>query len=183
MSNGEKFEFVIVNLKVLAQIPRNRRLRTTTNGYFTLEDNHLLVPIRRTLYGEGRDKLIRDIKSLLAEVQAQMRHLLTSKHLSGEDSDDNESEQKEKPSANTNAKLSVATDEKRIVLEQLSSIHRELERSITGFENLKSTYVRDILMVGELDHIIDTVRLYMNEIEQKIPDVSENISPVLLEKS
>lgn len=191
--NANKYDFVIVNLKVIAQVPRNRRLRTNANGNFTLEDNHLLVPIRRKIYGEGRDKLIRDIKSLLLEIQSQIRLLLSSKHLeiakSGESSrgharDSNRDDGKDTRDARDDVTKGsrFISDEKRAVMDQISTIHRELERSVTGFESLKATYSADILMVGELEHVIDTVRLYTNEIEQKVPDVAENALVVTLEK-
>lgn len=183
--NANKYDFVIVNLKVIAQVPRNRRLRTNSNGNFTLEDNHLLVPVRRKIYGEGRDKLIRDIKSLLLEIQSQIRILLSSKHLDKHVDKQHGSEStRDDVGSNEVVKGSrFISDEKRAVMDQISTIHRELERSITGFESLKATYSADILMVGELEHVIDTVRLYINEIEQKVPDVAENASAVVLEKN
>lgn len=187
-----KYDSVIISLKVISLLPRNRRLRTNSNGFFTLEDNHLLVPIRRKIYGEGRDRLLKDIKSLLIEIKGQIKTLLSNKHLDGyhegtvESGDKNgtpsSSEQSQQQQQPIKSKYSIS-DEKRTVLEQLSCIHREMYRSLTGFENLKSTYSSDILMVGELEHIMDTIRSYMNEIEQKVPDVAENISPVLLEKN
>jgi len=174
MGNSNKFDFVIVNLKVIAQVPRNRRLKTTSNGFFTLEDNHLLVPLRRKIYGEGRNKLLRDIKSLLVEIQNQVRTLLPRLQ--------SDSENDDVDSDNAKGKLYPPTNEKCSVREQLICIHRELQRSIHGFENLKSTYSSDILMVGELEHIVDTIRIYLNEIEQKVPDVEENIPAVLIDK-
>lgn len=184
-----KYDWIIVNLKSIAQVPRNRRLRTNNNGYLTLEDNHLLVPLRRKIYGEGRDKLIRDIKSLMLEVQAQVRLLLSSKYLNGNNGNNGHADEDGDPdmSITPNAPQSGisrigVSDEKRNVIEQISSIHRELLRSTTGLENLKGTYSNDILMVGELEHVIDQIRLYMDEIEKKVPDVAENIPPVLLEK-
>ena len=162
--NEEKYESLVINLKVIAQLPRNRRLRTTSKGYFTIEDNHLLVPIRRKIYGEGRDRLKCDIKSLIIDAQTQTKGLL-KRYLEFSSS---------KPSLEE-------SDEKRTVMEQLGTIHRELKRSITGFENLMSTYDSDALMVGMLEHVVETIRSVMNEITQVLPDVEENISPVLIE--
>jgi hypothetical protein len=186
-STGDKFDFVIVNLKVIAQVPRNRRLRTTTNGNFTLEDNHLFIPLRRILYGEGRIKLIRDIKSLLIEVQSQIRLLLSSKHL---DKTVVRNVKSNQGNSVTPTDYEIATsnsryisDERRSVTDQLTIVHRELERSISGFENLKATYSSDILMVGELDYIIDIVKSYIHEIEQRGSIIPESVSPVLTENN
>ena len=157
---NNKYDFIIVNLKVISQIPRNRRLRMTTKGFFTLEDDHILVPVKRLIYGDSREKLIRDINFLLAEVYSQIKLLISSKHLEAEED----------------------TEEKRLTLAQIAGIHRDLERSITGFENLKSTYESDKLMFGELELIIDKIRSHMTEVELKVPGVAEIISPVLIDK-
>lgn len=171
--SDKKYDFIIKNLKSIAQVPRNRRLRTNQNGYFTLEDNHLLVPLKRTIYGEGRRNLARDIDSLLLEIQSQVKLLLSSKHLD-EDNGSNITNDESK---------NLGSDDKQNIIEQLSHIHRELLRSITGFENLKSTYSSDIWMVSEMEHAVDIVRSCMKKIEQKIPDVAENIPPVFLENN
>lgn len=156
---NQKYDFIIINLKVIAQTPRDRRLRMTGKGFFTIEDDHLLVPVKRTLFGDGRQKLIRDFNFLLEETQAQTKLLLSSKHLEGED-----------------------TDDKRTTLGQIGGIHRELENSIVGFENLKSTYDADKLTVGKLELIVDKVRSHLAEIELKVPNVQENISPIIIDK-
>jgi len=174
--SDKPYDYVIENLKAIAKVPRNRRLRTDGDGFFTLEESHLFVPFLRTLYGEGREKLIRDIKSLLLEVQSQIRILLSSKHLDNTNSN--------APDATDGSEAVASTrisDEKRAVLDKLSTIHREMYRSITGFEKLQSVYSSDIKMVGKLEHVVDTLRLYMAEIEQAVPDVADNIQPIMLE--
>lgn len=155
-----KYDFIIVNLKVIAQIPRDRRLRITGKGYFTIEDDHVLVPLKRTVFGDGRQKLIRDVDFLLDEVQSQIKLLLSSRYLeAGEDDDD-----------------------KRATSTKIVAIYKELDRSILGFNNLKSTYDSDKLMVGKLELIIDKVQKFMNDIEMKVPNVRENISLVMIDK-
>lgn len=153
MSN--KFDFIIVNLKVIGQTPRNRRLRMTSKGSFTLEDDHLLVPLKRRLFGDGRDKLIRDVSFLLDETSNYLRLLLSSKHLSDE------------------SDVGVPTTDRRDTESQLESIYRELTRSVKGFENLKSTYESDKLMVGELELIVDKVEKYKSDITRKLPHLVE----------
>jgi hypothetical protein len=171
---SEKYDFIIVNLKVIAQVPRNRRLKSTADGYFTLENNDIWVPIRRKIFGEGRNKLVRDLKSFLLLIESQLR-LLIAKHI-----EDIQKPENEASNTTMNTKL-TSLDEKRLVAYQLSCIFRELHRSITGFEGLKATYEADILMVGELENIMERVRLLKDEIEEKYPDVGENISPVQIE--
>jgi hypothetical protein len=156
--NKYKFEEILVNLKVLSQTPRNRKLRMTSNGYFTLEDNNILVPLKRLLFGENREKLVRDLNYLFSGVGALVKLLLSSKFIDEKD-----------------------TDESRKVLSQIAAIHRELENCLIGFENLKATYEPDKLMVGELEVMMDKVRAQIADIELKLPNVAENIPPILVE--
>jgi hypothetical protein len=148
-----KFDFIIVNLKVIGQTPRNRRLRMTSKGSFTLEDDHLLVPFKRRLFGDGREKLVKDVTFLLDETAGQIRLLLSSRYIT--DSDESAS-----------AAHSV---DRRDVVNQLESIYRELSRSIRGFLNLKSTYESDKLMVGELELVVDKIEKFKSDITRKLP--------------
>src|SRR6478609_5000613 len=177
--NDGKYDDIVVNLKIIAQVPRSRRLKTTADGKFNLEENTIFVPLKRTYrwfsYGEGRNKLISDLKALNGDIRAQIRLLLSSKYL------DNDTGKDGKDGKDGREKYHDS-DEKRGVLEQLACIHRELNRSITGFENLKGTYSSDISISSELEHIIDQVRLFIKEIEQKVPDVADNLSAIMIEK-
>ena len=169
---NNKYDFVIVNLKVISKTPRNKRLKMTSKGFFTLEDEHILVPLKRLLYGDGRAKLIRDVNFLLAETYSQIKLLLSSKHL---DTTKNVTR-----TLNTAKFEESDTDERRIVLTEINGIYRELEKSINGFENLKSTYENDKLIVGELELIVEKIKSYMAEIEVKLPDIPDLKPPVLI---
>ena len=150
-----KLDFIIVNLKVISQTPRNRRLRMTSKGSFTLEDDHLLVPFKRRLFGDGREKLIRDVSFLLEETGSHVKLLLASRHL--------------------NEATTGASDDpidKREIEGQLESIYRELIRSVTGFENLKSTYDTDKLMVGELELVVDKIQKFVADIVRRLPHLA-----------
>lgn len=154
-----EFNFCIINLKVISQIPHNRRLKTTSKGYFTLEDDNILVPFKRALFGESREKLVRDMTFLMNKISAQSKNLLQSKHLTEED-----------------------TDEKRIILSQIASLYRELERSVPGLENLKETYENDKLTGAQLDSIKDLVLELMREINLKVPNVENLIEPIVIDE-
>lgn len=162
MAKNSKFDFIIVNLKVIGQTPRNRRLRMTSNGSFTLEDDHLLVPLKRRLFGDGREKLIRDVSFLLDEIAGYVRLLLSSRHLALD--------------ANDQSGLDI---DRRDTENQLESIYRELVKSVKGFLNLKSTYEPDKLMVGELELVVDKVQKHMTDIGRRLPRLVEDSDDIL----
>lgn len=157
----QKYDFVIINLKVLSQTPRNRKLRTNSKGYFTLEDDSILLPIKRKVWGESRDKLVRDINYLLSETRDQIKTLLLSKSLNDKKDDG-------------------INDDKRTLFIQISSIHRELERSLDGIDNLKTTYSDDKLTSGELEFISDKIEELIKEIVIKVPNVCTDTRPIFV---
>lgn len=153
------YEYIIVNLKVIARTLKNKRLRMTSNRELDIEDEGFMVPLKRRINGDGREQLIRDLNTLMSEIQTHVRGLLASKHLSGDD-----------------------TEEQRIVLHQIAGLHRELERSITGFENLKATYESDKRTVSKLEFLMEKIRAQMAEIKRKIPTVENIIAPIYVDE-
>ena len=147
----DKYHFIMVNLKVISQCPRHNRLKMTKDGILTIEDSHLLVPITRYWFGDSRSKLIRDSSFLMGEIKDYIKSLLIASESNN--------------------------DEKRSILAKLSGLHRELEKSITGYENLMSTYENDKLMIGELEIINENIKSMLKEIEIKLKIIQDDTDP------
>jgi len=146
---NEKYDGMILNLKNIAQVGFNGRLRRTSKGSVTVEEDHILVPLKRRIFSDGREATVIDIRSILNEVFAYNKLLLSSKHLI-------------EP---------VKTDEQRKHLEQISNLYRELERSIQGIENLKSTYKGDVDICSKLELQIENILSHLADIKRKLPDI------------
>lgn len=153
-----KYDFVVVNLKVISKIPRNGRIRMTTDGFFTLVDENIFNSLMRKLYGESRYKTVKNLNYFLSEIESLLRLLYSNKVEETE------------------------TDENRSTIGQIATVYKELENSIVGFENLKSTYEQDKLTVGKIEVIIDKVHMFMQEIRVKSPTIpvfaAENFSAI-----
>jgi len=163
----DKYDRIILNLKIIAQIPRNGRLRRITKGAVTLEDDHLLVPLKRMIYHDSRHQSLNDLSAIINESISESKLWLVSKDLDdGEDLDS----------------LDDMSDSKRAVVEKVSLMYRELERSTVGLENLKSTYRDDISIVSSLDILIEKVHSHLADIKRKCPMVEENLSSVLVKE-
>ena len=162
-SLSDNFDYIIVNLKVFAHVRENQRISTTSKGYFEIEKEYIWQSLKRFLYGESREKLIRDINVLISKTIVQVRTLLTSSLL-------------------TESGESIESENKRLLLNKISNLYRELERSLSGFENLKSTYANDKRTGAELEVIIDKIVSMIKEIEVKIPRISEVAFPFIVDK-
>lgn len=76
VAHRSKLDFVLIQLKVIAETPRHRRLCMTADGGLTVESDRLWTPLKRTLYGDCRSKLVRDLTFLLNEIGNQSRILM-----------------------------------------------------------------------------------------------------------
>lgn len=144
-----KTDSVMVNLKILAKVPRNGRIRKTRFGNITLESESIMLPFKRALYQDNRHQAMVDIQGIVQDAFTDVRTLMNSKYLL-------------EPHH---------SDEQERVVEKLTIFYRELENSITGLENLKVTYADDISTTATLDLIIEKINLQLAEIRRKFPDI------------
>ena len=156
---NEKFDTILLNLKIIASIPRNGRIRRTPNGSITLESDSIMVPVKRFIYRDDRKQAILDINCIINEAFAEIKSLLASKHISGDTNSEDE--------------------EARTTLEKLGLVYSELERASIGIENLKTTYQTDIPVTSQIDIVLNKIESCMNEVRRKCPNVQENIPVVM----
>lgn len=145
-----KYDRILLNLKILTQVPRNGRIRKTTRGNVTLEDEGYLVPFRRYFMSDSRHQAIGDISALLADAFAEVKLLLNSKFLL---SNLEHSEQEE--------------DERKATLERVETMYKELSGAREGIENLKSTYAEDVKTISALNLLNDKIDSQLREIRRK----------------
>jgi hypothetical protein len=146
--DNEKYETILLNLKIIGMIPRNGRVKRSSNGTITLEGDNILVPLKRYFLADGRRNTISDMNSILNETGSQIKLLL----------------------GNTNV-VDVCyklTEENRHIMLQITNIYKELEKSIDGIENLKVTYRDDVKTSALLDLILSKIKVQLDDIRRKI---------------
>lgn len=146
--NMDTYEQIILNLKIISQIPRNGKIRRAGYGGITLEMESIMTPLKRTIYQDSRSQGISDIKSILQESYSLLKLLL-------------------------NHKLVVAfehkeTDENRYLLQQIYTLYHEFQMCLPGLENLKGTYRFDIKSVASIQFAIDQVKIQLEDIKRKV---------------
>lgn len=158
----DKYESSILNLKIIAQIKRNGKLRKLSRGSITLEDENILVPFKRRLFADSRHQTMVDINSILNEAFSQSKLMTSSLNLE------------------TDYDTNDISDETRTTLEKLTNLYREFCRSMVGLENLKSTYRDDVKMVAKIELVIEKVQSHLGEITRKLPFIENNQLPVVV---
>ena len=149
-----KYDQIILNLKILSMVPRNGRIKRSDNGTITLENDDLLVPIKRYIYNDGRRQTIMDINSILDETFSMIKIIMSSKRLTDSNFE--------------------SCDSNRHLINQLNVIYNELEKSKKGLENLQTTYKEDIKTCATLDLLVEKIDFNLAEINRKINFEKEN---------
>lgn len=177
----DKYDDIILNLKILSKIPRNGRIRKSNLGKVTLEDEGYLLSLRRRYYADSRRQAVNDITLILNDAFDETHKLLESRYLmssreNGRDRDFIEDQFTiDKALGGDSGTSSSFEDRKKRILDKLSIMYRELSRSTSGLENLRSTYTDDVSTVSALDWMVDKIQLELAEIRNKCPSlVSED---------
>ena len=132
----DKFDNLIVNLKILAKIPRNGRIRRF-KGKVTLEDDHLFVPIKRFIYNDSRDQALTDITSIIYDSFSEIKYL--------------------------HSHITFTVDGSRCSnMKKLDMILTDLKDCIIGLENLKNTYKEDPQVTAHIDLMITKIQSYLD---------------------
>lgn len=184
-----KLDRVLHDLRILAKIPRNGRIRKSDMGRVTIEENNYLVSVRRYYNQDSRKQAMQDIAAIFNDAFAEVNSILTSRYFTvptmpfsipvppttrvatrassptldpfGHYQNNN----------NQPSQMSLhMDDERRKILNTLAILCRDLTLAIEGVMMLKLTYSQDIAMITALDRLIEKVTLCINDIRKKVPE-------------
>lgn len=147
---------LILNLKIISQIPKNGRICGREKEVISI-DNPLLFfmqPFTRFWYRNSRQQSINDISYIVESCIERIKEL---------ESLINSSECYNK------------------IYEKIYALSKELNNSICGIENLKTTYSNDITTIAKLDLIITDVERFTNYTYKKYK-IDHSLSNISLTK-
>lgn len=75
-----KLDRVLHDLRILAKIPRNGRIRKSDMGRVTIEENNYLVSVRRYYNQDSRKQAMQDIAAIFNDAFAEVNSILTSRY-------------------------------------------------------------------------------------------------------
>ncbi len=147
----ESLDYLFLNFKIMSQIKEGQKLRIRKfNGLDVLDiDNRIVYKYLRGFYGDNRDTTIIIIKNLV-----ELAYKITDDILQEEFNTKTENSHQRKSPFETN-------DDNTILFRKLVL---EMENSLVGLENLRSTYTDDISMMSMLDLIIGKIKLRIDKI-------------------
>lgn len=143
------------DLKILARIPHNGRIRTSISGDIELEPESALNPVTRKLSSDSRRKALRDIQRIIKQAFEHADGILRSKYLNVYDITD-------KP---TDTDIDQHQEECR----RLRYLGNEMTRCIIGLNNLKGTTYKDDASFGaEVELIVRDIKDKINQINSRL---------------
>lgn len=75
-----KLDRVLHDLRILAKIPRNGRIKKSDMGRVTIEENNYLVSVRRYYNQDSRKQAMQDIAAIFNDAFAEVNSILTSRY-------------------------------------------------------------------------------------------------------
>jgi hypothetical protein len=149
----ESLDYLFLNFKIISQIKEGQKLRIRKfNGLDVLDiDNRVVYKYFRGFYGDNRDTTIIVIKNLV-----ELAYKITDSIL------EDEFKTKTKTENHPNKKSPFETNDDNTIL--FRKLVLEMDNSLVGLENLRSTYTDDVSMTSMLDLIIGKIKLRIDKI-------------------
>lgn len=128
---------LLLNLKILANLPQKGRLAFGKNGIISLEDDRIYNGIKRYILGISRRDAIVEINNVVNTAIDKIDDTINSKWML-------------EPYNSKEIYLNKISD--------LNLISSHLESCLVGINNLKHTYSNDLGTISKIDMIIDRIQ-------------------------
>ena len=159
MSNNVIFDHVCLNLKVLSKVVANDKINVSSSGDIIISHSTTLQFFYRFINKDSRYKSTENIR-LLSQNSIQLsQNLINSKYFK---ISDNKDEHK--------------INENKKIIRQLTILTKEMKNSLTGIENLKTTYREDSGIKSALelisDNLVDQIATSESQLENSLKSVN-----------
>ena len=138
---------LLLNLKILANLPQKGRLGFGKNGILSLENDNIYNGIKRYMLGISRKDAIIEIENLVNNVVDKVDDMVNSKWM---------------------LELYNGNEIYKQKMLDLDLIKQHLIISLNGINNLKHTYNNDLGTISKIDMIVDRIETTINKINLHI---------------
>lgn len=162
---------ILINLNIISKIRPNDKIFVNTDNYISIEYDSMFQGILRFFYNNSRSKNINNLNNFYSLTFSQIDDLINSKYLNVYISkiDFRKSQCKNNESNfPIEHKCDLENDNFLKVYNELTEIKHYISLSISGLNNLKKTYISDVLTSSKLDIIINSVETSIKKIDKKL---------------
>jgi len=169
---------ILINLNIISKIKPNDKIYINTDNYMSIEHDSALQGIFRFIYNNSRTKNLNNLNSFYLSVYSYIEDTMNSKYLlvsdkNGQLLSDINIDQNLKNIYLLDYKCYLENDNFINVYNNLVELNHYLKLSITGLENLKKTYISDVVTVSKLDIIINDIETNMKRINKKLDYIND----------
>jgi hypothetical protein len=166
---------ILINLNIISKIKPNDKIYINTDNYMSIEHDSALQGLFRFIYNNSRTKNLNCLNSFYLSVYNYIEDTINSKYLllsdkNGQLFTDN--------TLDTNVylldyKCHLENDNFITIYNNLVELSHYLKLSITGLDNLKKTYISDVVTVSKLDIIINDIEAHIKKINKKLDYIND----------
>ena len=160
---------ILINLNIISKIKPNDKIYMNTDNFMSIEHDTAFQGVCRFLFNNSRNKNINNLNCFYSTVYNHIDDIINSKYLL---------------LTNKNGQLldHLYINEHKCYLENenfiniynnLVELNHYLKLSITGLENLKKTYISDVVTISKLDIIINDAESHIKKIHKKLENIND----------
>jgi|Laugresu1bdmlbdd_1035124.scaffolds.fasta_scaffold77704_1 hypothetical protein len=160
---------ILINLNIISKIKPNDKIYMNSDNFMSIEHDSAFQGIFRFIFNNSRNKNLNNLNCFYTNVYNCIDDTINSKYLflSGKNGQliDN--------LHLLDHNCFVENENFINVYNNLVELNHYLKLSITGLENLKKTYISDVVTVSKLDIIINDAETYIKKIQKKLDSIND----------
>ena len=169
---------ILINLNIISKIKPNDKIYMNTDNFMSIEHDSALQGILRFIFNNSRNKNLNCLNSFYTSVYNYIDDIMNSKYLllsdkNGQLISDKTLDPNIRNLYLLDHKCYLENDNFITIYNNLVELNHYLKLSITGLENLKKTYISDVVTVSKLDIIINDIEAHIKRINKKLDYVNE----------
>ena len=179
----------LINLNIVSKIRPNDKIYVNTDNYISIEYDSMFQGFLRFIYNNSRNKNINNLNNFYSLTFNQIDDLLNSKYLNvfiskidfRKSPNKNIHQSEDKSNFPIEHRCDLENENFLKVYSDLMEINHYIKLSISGLDNLKKTYVADVLTTSKIDIIINNVEFHIKKINKKLEHI-DSIKRSILEE-
>lgn len=156
-------QHILINLNIISKIKPNDKIYMNSDNYMSIEQDSAFQGIFRFIFNNSRTKNLNNLNYFYTSVYNCIDDTINSKYLL---------------LCNDNHNCDIENENFVNIYNNLIELNHYLKLSLIGLENLKKTYISDVVTISKLDIIINDAETYIKKIQKKVDyinDLKKNI--------
>lgn len=162
-------QHILINLNIISKIKPNDKIFMNSDNYMSIEHDSTFQGIFRFIFNNSRNKNLNNLNYFYTSVYNCIDDTINSKYLFLSDKNgqliDN--------LYLLNHSCFLENESFINVYNNLVELNHYLKLSLTGLENLKKTYISDVVTISKLDIIINDAETYIKKVQKKIDSIND----------